>query len=279
MCKTRAVLLGRSIGVVVPAHREEERIGRVIAGLPPWIDHVVVVDDASDDGTGATVLAQRDPRVHLETHPHNRGVGAAIATGYRALTRLGADVCVVMAGDDQMDPRDLEAVASPVARGTADYVKGNRFLHPEVRRMPFLRRFGSRSLARVTRAASGLDVDDTQCGYTALAANWVTKLPLETLWPRYGYPNDLLLLLAADGARIAEVPVRPVYAGEKSGLRPYHVFGILSVIGRRWWSLRRGRRTRQRGATVPPLSSSSTQTSSLTETSVSPPEWRSSRKK
>lgn len=256
---------------MVPAYREAERVRRVVAGIPRWVDHVVVVDDASDDGTVAALEGYEDARLRVERHSDNRGVGAAITTGYLTLHALGAEVCAVMAGDDQMDPADLESVVGPVAEGVADYVKGNRFVHPERRRMPRLRRWGSRFLAGVTRAASGLDVDDTQCGYTALAGKLIPKLPLEDLWPRYGYPNDLLLLLAREGARIVEVPVRPVYAGEASGLRPYHVLGILRVIGARWWRIERERRRAH--------SFASPHESSLTDTSVAPAASRSSRKR
>jgi hypothetical protein len=76
-------------------------------------------------------------------------------------------------------------------------------------------------------------VSDTQCGYTALSARAARALPLDELWPRYGYPNDLLGLLAARGLCVVEVPVRPVYADEQSGIRPWHVFSVLSVIARR----------------------------------------------
>ena len=89
-------------------------------------------------------------------------------------------------------------------------------------------------MSLVTRRASGLVVGDTQCGFTALSARSAEKLPLDELWPRYGYPNDLLLMLAAAGMRVAEVPVRPVYADETSGLRPWHAVRILGVIARRY---------------------------------------------
>ena len=122
--------------------------------------------------------------------------------------------------------------------GRADYVKGNRFRHVNVHDMPLLRRLGGMLLSSVTRLATGLMVDDTQCGYTALSAAAARRLPLDDLWPRFGYPNDLLMLLAARGMRVHEVPVRPVYADEASGLRPWHVLQIMGVIGRRWRSER-----------------------------------------
>lgn len=232
-----------SIAVVVPAHQEERLIARTLQGLPPLVDHVVVVDDASSDRTAEAARAVGDPRVVVLRHPENLGVGAALVTGYRHALQLGADVMVVMAGDNQMDPVDLPRLLAPICEGRADYVKGNRFVHPEARNMPWARRLAGRWLARLTRTASGLDIDDSQCGYTALRAEMAQRLPLARLWPRYGYPNDLLLLLANAGARVREVPVRPVYASERSGIRPWHALVVTRVIAARWIELRAASRS------------------------------------
>lgn len=219
--------------VIVPAYAEEERIGVTLRGIPSWVENVVVVDDASPDATSAQAEAVGDPRVKVIRHVVNRGVGRAIATGYQTALNLGAEFLVVMAGDNQMDPRDLPALLAPIAVGAADYVKGNRFLHADVGRMPLHRRWGSRLLARLTNAVGGTAIDDSQCGYTVLARRAALAVDWDSLWDRYGYPNDLLITLARRGFRIAEVPVRPVYAGEKSGLRPWHLLTIMWVIARR----------------------------------------------
>ncbi len=227
------MLQGARIAVVVPAFAEERLLPRTLAGVPHWVDIVVVVDDASPDATAARARDAGDPRVVLIRHPENRGVGASIATGYVQARELGADVVAVMAGDAQMDPADLESLVAPIVSGEADYVKGNRFVHARAKQMPLLRRWGSRALSALTRELIGLEVDDTQCGYTAIWSHAIGSLPLQELWPRFGYPNDLLGMLAAARLRVAEVPVRPVYADEDSGLRPWHLISIGGVIVRR----------------------------------------------
>jgi glycosyltransferase involved in cell wall biosynthesis len=229
--------LGSRVVVVVPAWNEAPRVARVLRGLPPWIDVVVVVDDSSTDGTGPAALAVGDPRVVLVRHERNRGVGAAIATGYAHAARVATgrrDVFVVMAGDDQMDPRDLPAVVAPIAEDRADYVKGDRFRLPLPRSMPAWRRVGGRALSRFTSFAIGISVSDSQCGYTAIAGEACARLALADLWPRYGYPNDLLSQLSLRGLRIAEVPVRAIYADEVSRLKPTYVPVIVGVVGRAW---------------------------------------------
>lgn len=215
------MLLEKRVSVVVPAFNTGARVCRVIATLPAFVDSVVVVDDSSSDGTPALLGACVDPRLTVVRHDENRGVGAAIATGYGKAMELGADLVAVMAGDGQMDPRDLEALALPVARGEADYAKGNRLVHPECARvMPRSRWVGNVVLSAMTRAATGFShIGDSQCGYTVISRAVLSALALDRLWTRYGYPNHLLGALARRDYRVVDVTVRPVYAGEKSGVR------------------------------------------------------------
>jgi glycosyltransferase involved in cell wall biosynthesis len=226
------VLEAKRIAVVIPAFREARLIALTLSTLPSFVDAIYVVDDGSPDETSAAARAVDDARVRVIRHVTNLGVGAAIVTGYRAALAEHADVVAVMAGDAQMDPADLPAVLGPLLTGHADYVKGNRFRSREVRNMPWPRRVAGKVLSFVTRLASGLAVDDCQCGFTAASAHALHALPLDELWPGFGYPNDLLLL-ADHGLRVAEVTVRPVYADEQSGVRPWHALLILGLIARR----------------------------------------------
>jgi glycosyltransferase involved in cell wall biosynthesis len=224
--------------VVVPAWDEAPRIARVVRGIPGWVDAIVVVDDASRDGTGEAARGAGDGRVEVVRHDANRGVGAAIATGYRRATAIAPgprDVFVVMAGDGQMDPGDLPALVDPVARGEADYVKGSRFRGLDVvGAMPRARLLGGLAFSWATSRAIGVPVSDSQCGYTAIARAACARLDLDRLWPRYGYPNDLLSQIALARLRIAEVPVRAVYADEVSRLKPRHVPVIAALVARAW---------------------------------------------
>ena len=213
---------GRKVAVVVPAFNEAAKIGRTVRSVPGFVDWIFVVDDASVDGTGR--IARRSQRRGLSVlcHQRNCGVGAAIATGYAAAMEVGADVTAVMAGDSQMDPADLVALISPVAADQADYAKGNRFGWPSVYRvMPSSRLFGNLVLSFLTRLASGYhDIFDSQCGYTAANRRALGLILSGEVFPRYGYPNDILVRLGAVGTRVVDVPVRPVYGPEwRSGIR------------------------------------------------------------
>lgn len=231
---------GARVAVVIPAFQEEQRIGAVLTGIPAYVDAIYVVDDASTDGTLAAARAVADPRLVLIRHPRNLGVGGAIAHGYVRAAADGAELIAVMAGDGQMDPNDLLPLIHALIAADADYAKGNRFIHPERARMPLARRLGGRALALLTRLTTGYAIDDSQCGFTVIRASILPQVALEELWPRYGYPNDLLALLAAAGARVVEAPVRPIYAGESSGIRPWHALTIAARIVRRWAAPRPG---------------------------------------
>lgn len=225
------MLEGARVAVVVPAHDEAALIGATLASIPAYVDAVVVVDDASQDDTASRVEAHDDARVTLLRHPVNRGVGAALVTGYLRAFADGADVAAVMAGDGQMDPDDLLHVLQPIVRGDADYVKGDRLSHPEVRRrMPAARYVGNRALSQLTRLSTGLRISDSQCGYTALSRSAADALPVRALWTGYGYPNDLLSRAATVGLRVKDVTVRPLYGTERSGIRVRHLFTVFPYV-------------------------------------------------
>lgn len=227
------VVIASKIAVIVPAYCEELLIAHTITDLPSCVGEIIVVDDASTDATVERARAVDDPRITILRHHKNAGVGAAIYTGYKAALQGSCDVFVVLAGDNQMDHADLAKVAAPILEGSSDYVKGNRLIHERATEMPVLRRWGTRGLAWFTSLACGIRIGDSQCGYTAISRRALYSLDLNDLWTGYGYPNDLLISLAARGLRIAECPVRPVYATEKSGLRAWHFASILGVIGKR----------------------------------------------
>jgi glycosyltransferase involved in cell wall biosynthesis len=249
---------GRRVAVVIPAYNEADRIAATIRSVPGFVDHILVIDDGSRDDTGA--VARRASRrgggriVEVIVHQQNRGVGAASATGYLRAVDLGAHVAAVMAGDGQMDPADLPRVLAPVVSGAADYAKGNRFAWPGGWRvMPPTRMVGNVVLSLLTRLTSGYwRMFDSQCGYTVASRQALVAIEPSRLFARYGYPNDLLARLGAAGARVVDVPVRPVYGPAwRSGLRPGRVaLPILLVLARSLW-----RRLRTRRAAVPLVAS------------------------
>jgi glycosyltransferase involved in cell wall biosynthesis len=185
------MLEGKRVAVVVPAFDEEPLVGETIRGVPELVDRIIVVDDASRDGTAAAAESVGDPRVQVVRHERNAGVGAAIATGYRRSLEEGIDVTCVMAADNQMDPSELEELVGPVARGEVEYAKANRLVSGEAWTViPRTRYLGNAVLSLLTKIASGYwHVADSQAGYTALSLGALRRLDLDRLYPRYGFPT------------------------------------------------------------------------------------------
>ena len=231
------MLEGKRVGVVVPAHDEEALVGTTLDSIPEFVDRVVVVDDGSRDATAERARASADPRVEVVVHDANRGVGAAIVTGYKRALEDGIDVVCVMAADNQMDPGDLAALVAPVARGELDYAKANRLFTGQAWELiPRTRYLGNAVLSMLTKIASGYwHIADSQSGYTAIAAPMLAQLDLDRVYTGYGFPNDFLVHLNVWNARVRDFPSRPVYGvGERSGIR-YH-----RVVPRISWLLLRG---------------------------------------
>ena len=227
------MLDGKRVAVVVPAFDEEQLIATTLSGIPDFVDRILVIDDASRDETAERAGGTGDPRVEVISHERNQGVGAAILTGYRRALEEGIDVTCVMAGDNQMDPADLEAIAGPIARGEVDYAKANRlFTGRAWELMPHTRYLGNAVLSLLTKIASGYwHVADSQSGYTAIGRPTLEILDLDRIYPRYGFPNDMLVHLNVINARVRDIPSRPVYGvGETSGIRLSRVIPAISWL-------------------------------------------------
>ena len=231
------MLDGKRVAVVVPAFDEEHLVGETIRGIPEFVDRIYVVDDGSRDRTAAAAIDLGEPRVQLIRHERNSGVGAAIASGYRQALAEEVDVTCVMAADNQMDPDELEGLVEPIARGEVEYAKANRLVSGEAWKViPRTRYLGNAVLSLLTKIASGYwHVADSQAGYTAVSLEALRRLDLDALYPRYGFPNDMLVHLNVQNARVRDVQSRPIYdVGEQSGIK------LRSVVPRISWLLFKG---------------------------------------
>ena len=242
--KDRRVIEGKRVAVVVPAYDEELLLSQTLAVIPGFVDRIFVVDDASRDSTveRAHEAATADPRIAVFAHERNRGVGAAIVTGYKRAIDERIDVTCVMAADNQMDADDLAHLVTPVARGEVDYANANRLVTGQAWNLiPRHRYLGNAVLSLLTKIASGYwHVADSQSGYTAIALPVLEQIDLDRIYARYGFPNDLLVHLNVWNARVRDIPSRPIYGvGERSGIRLRRVVPTISWLLFKgfWWRL------------------------------------------
>jgi glycosyltransferase involved in cell wall biosynthesis len=211
-----------NIAVVIPAFRVENEIADVLRGLPSYIRHIIVVDDASPDETSSRVqaVAKKDHRICLIWHTQNQGVGGAVITGFKKALELGAEFVIKLDGDGQMDPAYIPHLLAPLVESRADYVKGNRFRDfTALQQMPFIRRVGNLGLSFLTKAATGYwnNFDPTN-GFFAVHRTMLDQLPLDAIDRRYYFETDMLSRLYLLGATVMDVPIPARYRGEKSSL-------------------------------------------------------------
>ncbi len=213
----------KKVSVVIPAYNEEKHIQNTIETIPEYVDKIIVVDDHSIDTTASIVQKLRNNekgKLEFIHHDMNKGVGEAIKTGYIKSLDLGIDIAAVMAGDAQMDPNELYRLLDPIVEGKAEYTKGNRLTHKEKVKMPRIRAFGNGILTFLTKIASGYwTVIDPQNGYTAISQSSLKKIDVKALYPGYGYPNDLLIKLNLNRAKIFDIEMPPRYGSEKSKIK------------------------------------------------------------
>ena len=210
------------IVAVVPCYRVEREIQSVLQEVPSYIEHIVVVDDASPDSTRdlVTASAKIDSRILLIRHPSNLGVGGAMITGYKKALELGAQVVVKIDGDGQMDVDHLPVLLRPLIEGTADYTKGNRFRDfKSLQQMPFIRRVGNMGLAFLAKATTGYwNLFDPTNGFNAIRSEVLTQLPLDKIDHTYYFETSMLANLYLIGAVVKDVPMPARYKGEVSSL-------------------------------------------------------------
>jgi dolichol-phosphate mannosyltransferase len=225
---------GTRIAVVMPCYKCAATVAQVIAEIPPEVERIYCVNDASPDGLAPVLdgLAAGNPRVKVIHRPENGGVGAATVSGFLAAAADEMHVVVKLDSDGQMNPAFIPTLIAPIISGEADFVKGNRFFDLDsVRAMPGLRLFGNAGLSFLSKLSTGYwQMFDPTNGYLAVHTNVLNVLPLEKLHPRYFFESDLLFRLSTLGAHMVEVPMEAIYQDEKSSLSELNAFVTFPVL-------------------------------------------------
>lgn len=210
----------KTVSVVIPAYNASKSIEAVIHSIPEWIDQIIVVDDNSNDRTAQIIENLENPRLTLVQHEKNLGVGGAVKTGYCKAIKMGCDVIVKLDSDGQMDPYYIPLLVNPIINSTADYCKGNRFLHSQdLMRMPKIRRIGNIGLSFLTKAASGYwNIFDPTNGYTAISAQVIRTLNFKNLANRFFFETSMLIELYLSRAVVKDISIPAIYKDEQSHL-------------------------------------------------------------
>jgi len=226
----------QSVCLVIPAFNEATQLPLLLPDVPDFIDHIVIVNDGSSDGTQEVVeqLAAGNARITALQHEKNKGVGAARATGLRQAAEEGYQLMVCIDGDAQMDTEDIKHLLDPLVEDEADFTKGNRLADGEAWKiMPKFRFFANAGLSMFTKIASGFwHITDSQSGFCAMTARTVSRVDFDHIFPRYGCENHLLIHLSVVGARAQDVATKPIYrVGEVSSISVWRdTFPVVKLL-------------------------------------------------
>ncbi|WP_300673772.1 glycosyltransferase family 2 protein [Desulfoluna sp.] len=209
--------------LVLPCYQTRDHILTLLEKVGPEIDWIVLVDDGCPQNTGKYAINNAsDSRLILIEHGTNRGVGAAVVSGFKKAIELGADIIVRIDSDGQMDPVMIPQFIYPLTIGLADFTKGNRFWCPEtLSGMPATRLIGNGILSFISKLSSGYwSLMDPNNGFFAIHAAVIQKLDLSKLDSRYFFESDLLFRLNTIRAVGVDIPMNSIYEGETSNLSP-----------------------------------------------------------
>ena len=206
------------VTVIMPVYNErttlEEIVERVLA-VPLQIE-LIIIDDASTDGSEEILSRLTDSRIRIERHPQNRGKGAAIRT---AIPHATGDVVLIQDADLEYDPGQIPEIIAPIARGVADVVYGSRFLGGPHRVHLFWHYVANRTLTFLSNLLNNLNLTDMETCYKCVRRELIQSIPLRS--ERFGIEPELTAKLARRGARFYEVPIsyfgRDYAEGKKIG--------------------------------------------------------------
>lgn len=212
----------KKLAVIIPAYQAGQTIQMVLENMPEYIGLIIVVDDASKDDTFEKVkqVQLKNPKIHLLHHSANQGVGGAMLTGYKYAIQENADILIKIDSDGQMDAHYIVKLVQPIIDGSADFTKGNRFMHiRHLESMPPIRKLGNIGLSLLIKLASGYwNIFDPTNGFTAINANILKCLELENVDKRYFFESSMLLEMGIARAVVQDIFIPAKYGGEKSSL-------------------------------------------------------------
>ncbi|HWM23511.1 MAG TPA: glycosyltransferase family 2 protein [Chthoniobacterales bacterium] len=203
----------KTVAAVIPAYLEEKHIADVVRRTLEQLDHVLVIDDGSADATAVTA---RNAGAEVIVHPRNLGKGEAIKTGLRHWLDRNFTYAVILDGDGQHRPEEIERFLTAGSATRAELLIGTRMR--DVREMPLLRRAVNRYMSNKISGLCRQPIPDTQCGFRMVHRSLIPDLLGGA--ERFDYETEMLILASRKGCRVESVPITTVYSDEVSSIHP-----------------------------------------------------------
>lgn len=242
------MLADQKVVVVLPAYNAVKTLARTLEEIPQGlVDAIVLVDDASKDGTAS--LARDLGIEHVIEHDHNQGYGANQKTCYQHALSLGADIVIMLHPDYQYSPKLIPAMAGMIGSGLYSVVLGSRILGGGALPggMPLYKYVANRALTAFQNLCSGAKLSEYHTGYRAFSADVLRSLPLAELSDDFVFDNQLLGEAIKGAHSLGEISCPTRYFDEASSINWHrsviYGLGVLGVsLSLLWWRLRGGAR-------------------------------------
>ena len=201
------------ICVLIPAYNEAKTIQSLVEEVRKYIPDVLVIDDGSIDKT-APLAESAQAKVCYQ--PINRGKGAILRQGFEEALRQGFDWVLTMDADGQHSPQDIPVFLEKTQQGTAGMVIGNRL--NDRGEMPAVRWVTNHLMSFLISRLVHQEIPDTQCGFRLIHRDILQKVQLESA--RFDIESELVIQTVKSGFKITSVPIRSIYDGQTSQIRP-----------------------------------------------------------
>ncbi len=206
----------KKVIVVMPAYNAEKTLERTYSDIPrEWVDEIILVDDASSDGT---VELARKLGLRVLAHEKNRGYGGNQKTCYREALRLGGDIMIMVHPDHQYDPKIIPQLILPLLNEECDAVFGSRMLGGRALEggMPRWKYLANIFLTALENAAFAMSLTEYHSGLRAYSRRYLETVNLELNSDDFVFDSEIIAQAAIHGLRIQEIPIATRYFEEAS---------------------------------------------------------------
>jgi len=200
--------------VIIPAYNEEMLIGHLIGEVKKRGLDCVVIDDGSTDKTRQE--AERCG-AYVISHRKNLGKGMSLRAGFKKAIEGNYRFVITMDGDGQHHPDELGHFIKAAEKDDVAIILGNRMWCPKD--MPLKRRITNWVMSGLISLIAGQRMPDTQCGYRLIKTDVLKAIPLTT--NKYEIESEVLIEASRAGFRIISIPIKSIYGGQKSQIRPF----------------------------------------------------------
>ena len=193
------------LSIVMPVYNEQATIMELVKRVleTPYDKELIIVDDASTDGTQEMLRQISDERVRLFFHERNQGKGAALSTGF---SHVAGDIVLIQDADLEYDPHEYPKLLAPILDGKADVVYGSRFKGGEAHRVLFFwHSVGNKFLTLLSNMFTNLNLSDMETGYKVFRKEVLDQITVQE--KRFGFEPEITAKVARQGWRIYEVGI------------------------------------------------------------------------